>query len=90
MNEKEQYYYNKLSIEQVNIDLEHQSVMNRLIESEEMNLFVMLKPKVRIDGNMYCVLYGDNLHDGIAGFGETIHKAILNFNEQFHKELKGV
>ena len=89
MNEKEQYYYNKLSIEQVNIDLEHQSVMNRLIESEEMNLFVMLKPKVTIDGNMYCVLYGDNLHDGIAGFGETIHKAILNFNEQFHKEMKG-
>lgn len=88
MGEKEQYYYNKLSIEEKNISLEHQSAMNRLIELEEYNLFSLLKPKVTIDGNMYCVLYGEDLYDGIAGFGETIYKAILNFNQQFNKEIK--
>lgn len=58
-----------------------------LIEKREYNLFSILKPKISIDGNSYCVLYGDNLQEGIAGFGETLYLAILNFNKQFHKYL---
>ena len=36
---------------------------------------------------MYCVLHGNDLQEGIAGFGETIIKAIYDFNKQFHKPL---
>ena len=48
----------------------------------------MLRPKISIDGNQYCVLYGDNLQEGIAGFGDTLYLAILNFNKNFHEPIK--
>lgn len=67
--------------------MKHQEEMNLIIEKEEMNLFSILRPKLFMDGNMWCVLYGDNLMDGIAGFGETVYKAILDFNASFHKKI---
>lgn len=48
----------------------------------------MLKPKVSIDGNQWCVLYGENLQDGIAGFGDTLYLAILDFNKSFSTPIK--
>lgn len=65
----------------------HEGEMAVIIEQQEMNLFTMLKPKVSIDGNQYCVLYGDNLQEGIAGFGDTLMLAIYDFNKQFHKPI---
>ena len=32
------------------------------------------------DGDQWCVLLGDNLQSGIAGFGKTPEKAIFDFN----------
>lgn len=64
--------------------IQHQEKLNLIFEQEEYNLFAMLKPKVSLDGNQFCVLYGDNIQEGIAGFGDTIYKAILDFNKQFH------
>ena len=52
-------------------DIQHQSIMNRLIEAEEYNLFTLIKPKIYMDGNMWCVLYGEDLMNGVAGFGKT-------------------
>lgn len=34
------------------------------------------------DGNEWCVLLGENLQDGIAGFGTTPHAAIMEFDRQ--------
>lgn len=31
------------------------------------------------DGNQWCVLYGRDLEDGVAGFGSTIPEAIADF-----------
>ena len=31
------------------------------------------------DGNLWCVLIGENLQSGICGFGITIHEAFVNF-----------
>ena len=59
--------------------------MNVIVEQEEYNLFAMLKPKLTKDGNQWCVLYGDDLQVGIAGFGDTPYKAILDWNAQWHK-----
>ena len=64
--------------------MEHQSKMNVLVENEEMNLFSILKPKISIDGNQYCVLYGDDLQSGVSGFGDTLMLAIYDFNKNFH------
>ena len=65
----------------------YQAELSLIIEKQEYNLFSMLKPKVSIDGNQYCVLYGDNLQEGISGFGDTIYLAILDFNKQFNAKI---
>lgn len=69
-------------------DIIHQENLNLIIAKQEILLFTELKPKITIDGNQYCVLYGNDLQSGIAGFGDTIYNAIIDFNKQFHKQLK--
>lgn len=64
-----------------------QSNHNRAIESEEFNLVAMLKPKVSIDGNKWCVLYGDNLQDGVAGFGDSPILAVYSFYKAWREPL---
>lgn len=49
--------------------------------------FAMLSPRVSIDGNMYCVSYGE-MPEGVHGFGDTINDAIADFNKQFSESLK--
>lgn len=87
MNYEQEYYWNKLSREQQCLDLQHQSIMSDLVLREEMTLFSMLKPKVSIDGNQWCVLYGEDLQSGVAGFGDTLMKAICDFNKSFHAPI---
>lgn len=64
----------------------HQEKMNIVIEQAEYNLFSMLKPKIFKDGKQWCVLYGNNIQDGIAGFGDTPYLAILNWNSQWQSK----
>jgi hypothetical protein len=85
MTPEEQYYYNKASQDVHYSDRQHEAAMTALIEKQEYNLFSMLTPKVSRDGNKWCVLYGENLQEGIAGFGDTLYLAILDFNKSFHK-----
>lgn len=63
--------------------IQHQSIMNALIEAEEMNLVAVLKPTITKDGDKWCVLYGANLMEGVSGFGDTPRKAIYAFNKAF-------
>ena len=56
-------------------------------EQQEFNLVAQLKPSIQIDGNQWCVLYGDNLQCGIAGFGNSPYLAIMDFNAQWYKEI---
>lgn len=44
---------------------------------------VLMRPEVHIDGNQYCLLYGKNLMEGIAGFGSTMAEAAQNFDENW-------
>ena len=57
-------------------------------EQQEFNLFAMLKPSIQKDGNQWCVLYGENLQVGLAGFGKSPHLAIMDFNNQWYKEIE--
>ena len=39
--------------------------------------------KISVDGDEYCVLLGENLVEGMAGFGKTLHKAMNDFDTNF-------
>ena len=56
-------------------------------EQQELNLFSILKPSMTKDGNQWCVLYGDNLQVGIAGFGSSPHLAVMDFTVQWYKTI---
>lgn len=44
---------------------------------------MMLKPELTIDGNQWCALYGESLHDGNAGFGDTPELAYQDFDKNW-------
>ena len=67
--------------------LRHSEVMASVINEAQYKLFSMLNPKLYKDGNQWCVLYGENIQDGICGFGETPFKAILEWNQNWHSKI---
>ena len=56
-------------------------------EQQGFNLFATLKPTIQQDGNQWCVLYGENLQVGIAGFGDSPQLAIIDWNREWYKSL---
>ncbi len=48
---------------------------------------ILLRPKLFIDGNKWCALYGDNIQDGVCGFGDSPELAMINFNKNYYKKL---
>lgn len=50
----------------------------------------MLKPRLSIDGNQWCALYGANLQDGVAGFGDSPDKAYYDFDKNWTQALTAV
>lgn len=48
---------------------------------------VLYRPKLSIDGNKWCALYGDNLQDGVCGFGDSPQAAMIDFNANFKEPL---
>lgn len=49
----------------------------------ELRPSAIYKPRLFIDGNQWCALYGDNIQEGIAGFGDTPADALVDFNNAF-------
>ncbi len=47
----------------------------------------IFRPRVFIDGDKWCALYGENLQDGVAGFGDSPALAVWDFNEAWNKKL---
>lgn len=86
MSQQEELYEAESGQRQHFAFLEHNEAMNALVIKRDMALVDSLHPKITKDGNQWCVLCGDNLQEGIAGFGNTIYAAILDFNSQFYKE----
>lgn len=57
------------------------SLANNQLESERKCLWaVILKLVPFLDGDKWCVLYGENLQVGISGFGETPIDAMCAFD----------
>jgi len=48
----------------------------------------VFKPRVFIDGDQWCALYGANLQDGVAGFGDSPAAAMLDFDRAWVTDLQ--
>lgn len=46
---------------------------------------VLMRPRLFLDGNAYCALYGENQMDGVAGFGYTPEAAMLEFDKAWRE-----
>lgn len=47
---------------------------------------VLFRPRLYLDGNMYCALYGDDLMSGCAGFGRTADAAMEDFDKNWRSQ----
>lgn len=45
------------------------------------------RPRLSVDGNQWCALYGDNLQDGVAGFGDSPNAAMWSFDQAWNAKL---
>lgn len=45
------------------------------------------RPHLKIDGNQWCALYGDNLQDGVAGFGDSPALAMADFDKNWYATI---
>jgi hypothetical protein len=48
---------------------------------------VILGLKPFKDGDHWCILYGENLHEGIAGFGKSPVEAMYDFDKAMYQHL---
>jgi hypothetical protein len=64
----------------------NQQAERTVIEERERPSYLW-KPKLSIDGNQWCALFGENLQDGVAGFGDTPAKAMLAFDRAWKTPL---
>lgn len=46
------------------------------------------RPRIAIDGNMWCAVYGDNIQEGVAGFGESPALAMADFDKNWNAKLR--
>ena len=58
-------------------------------EVERQRPFYLLRPRIFPDGNMWCALYGDDLHNGVAGFGATPALAADDFDRNWREQQLG-
>ncbi len=54
------------------------------IRSQYLAPSVLYKPTISVDGNQWCVLYGPDLQNGVAGFGDSPAKAMEDFDRNWY------
>lgn len=45
---------------------------------------VVFKPELSLDGDHYCVLFGKDLVQGVAGFGKSVAAAMTDFDKNWY------
>lgn len=55
---------------------------------ETMRPSIMLRDCIKImpDGDMWCVLFGKDLQEGVAGFGKSPDLAMRDFDKSWYEE----
>ena len=56
-----------------------------VVSQEYIRPSVLFKPRIFMDGNKWCCLYGDNLQEGVAGFGDSPNEAARAFDKEWCK-----
>ena len=72
------------------VNMMRESAQNQIsasVESQEYNLVATLRLNPFKDGKGWCVLWGENIQEGICGFGDTPYKAILDFNNAQYRDV---
>lgn len=73
-----------LAVEAANEALDRE----RRLTHEMLRPFMLLRPPVSLDGNKWCVLYGDNLQVGVAGFGDSPDEASREFDKAWYEQAR--
>ncbi len=73
-------------------ELTHQAQMQTEIYRQAIyyqmeRMSVVLKPKLSVDGDQWCCLYGDDLMNGVAGFGASPAEAMKDFDRAMEVKL---
>lgn len=65
--------------------IDQQAILNVQYQAalEARRPFMLLRPSISLDGDMWCVLYGSDLMDGVAGFGATPDAASYDFDKNW-------
>ena len=58
------------------------------IEYETRRPSVLFKPRLFLDGNMWCALLGENLQIGVSAFGESPDEAMQKFDKAWITNFK--
>lgn len=66
--------------------IQHQEKLNLIIAEQELLYVKTFGLTPFKDGNVWCVLLGENIQDGISGFGNSPLNAIIDFNKNFVHE----
>ena len=48
---------------------------------------VLYRPRLSIDGDQWCALYGANLQEGVDGFGESPSLAMCAFDRAWEEKI---
>lgn len=59
----------------------------RMALGEQERPSFLYRPRLFIDGNQWCALYGENIQDGVAGFGSSPKEAMLDFDKEWGEPL---
>ncbi|KKM68130.1 hypothetical protein LCGC14_1463950 [marine sediment metagenome] len=54
---------------------------------EKMRPSTRYSPKLYIDGDKWCALYGEDLQNGVSGFGNSPEFALRDFDEKWKKKI---
>lgn len=69
-----------------NQELHDQLMVNAQLQ-EDKTIFEMMKPRLEIDGNQWCCIWGIMPENYIAGFGDSPCKAISDFCRAWRSPL---
>lgn len=48
---------------------------------------VVMRPKLSIEGDQWCALYGEDLMNGVVGFGASPYEAMAAFNRAWWEKI---
>lgn len=65
--------------------IQHQEKLNLIISEQELLLMKTYSLVPFKDGGRWCVLLGEDIQTGIAGFGDTPIEAVLAFGRAFNQ-----